>query len=118
MNPDYILKEKGAILNWFDVVTRDGYFCLNDTMGEIMKTVRGKLVLIGFGATIMSGMKKNGKTKGMGGGMKLGSGVMKMLDGFTVLRACNMIGMVGVTLTKEQLLRMNKKLNRIKKPVK
>ena len=121
MNPDYILKEKGAILNWFDVVTRDGYFCLNDTIGEIMKTFGGKLVLLGIGAAIMSGMKKNqksGKSGGMGGGIKLNSGVTKMLDGFTVLRACNMIGMVGVTFTKEQLLKYNRQLNRVKKPAK
>ena len=121
MNPDYILKEKGAILNWFDVTTREGYFCLNDTMGEILKTFRGKLVLIGFAASIMSSMKKNskgGKSSGLSGGFKLNSGVMKMLDGFTVLRACNMIGMVGATLTKKQLLAMNKQLNHIKKPVK
>ena len=122
MNPDYILKEKGAILNWFDVTTRDGYFCLNDTMGEIMKTLRGKLILIGFAASLMASMKKNqkaGKPGGMGstGGIKLNSGVTKMLDGFTVLRACNMVGMVGATVTKEQLLRMNRQLNRIKKPV-
>ena len=120
MNPDYILKEKGAVLNWFDVVTRDGYFCLNDTIGDIIKTFGGKLVLLGIGAAIMAGMKKNQKSGkgGMGGGMKMGSGVMKMLDGFTVLRACNMIGMVGVSFTKEQLLKYNRQLNRVKKPVK
>ncbi len=120
MNPDYILKEKGAILNWFDVTTREGYFCLNDTMGDILKTFRGKLILLGFAASLMGSMKKNqkeGKGGGMGGGVKLNSGVTKMLDGFTVLRACNMVGMVGATVTKEQLLRMNKQLNRIKKPV-
>jgi len=122
-NQDYVLKEKGAILNWFDVTTREGYFCLNDTMGDIMKSFRGKLVLLGFAAQLMRSMKKNqkeGKSAPMGGkgGMKLGSGVTKMLEGFTVLRACNMVGMVGATVTKEQLLRMNKQLNSIKKPVK
>ena len=121
MNPDYVLQEKGAILNWFDVTTREGYFSLNDTMGEIMKTVRGKLILLAFAASLMASMKKNqkeGKSGGMGSGIKLNSGVTKMLDGFTVLRACNMVGMVGATVTKEQLLRMNRQLNRVKKPVK
>ena len=120
-NEDYLLKEKGAILNWFDVTTREGYFSLNDTMGEIMKTFRGKLVLIEFAAILMRSMKKNqkeGKPSPMGGGakMKFDSNVMKMLDGFTLLRASNMIGMVGATLTKEQLLGLNKQLNHIKKP--
>jgi hypothetical protein len=119
-----VLKEKGAILNWFDVTTRKGYFSLNDTMGEIMKTVRGKIVLLEFAAIIMRSMKKNqkeGKASPMGGKgakMKLDGNVMKMLDGFTLLRASSMIGMVGATLTKEQLLGLNKQLNRIKKPAK
>ncbi len=122
-NEDYVLKEKGAILNWFDVTTRKGYFSLNDTMGEIMKTLRGKLVLLQFAGILMSSMKKNqkeGKTGSMGGTakMKFDSNVMKMLDGFTILRASNMIGMVGATITKEQLLKLNKQLNHIKKPTK
>ena len=122
-NEDYVLKEKGAILNWFDVTTRKGYFSLNDTMGEIMKTLRGKLVLLQFAGMLMRSMKKNqkeGKTGTMGGNakMKLDANVMKMLDGFTILRASSMIGMVGATVTKEQLLGLNKQLNHIKKPTK
>ena len=119
MNPDYILKEKGAVLNWFDVTTREGYFSLNDTMGSIIKTFRGKVVLLTFAAGLMATMKKNqksGKSGGMGSGIKLNGNVMKMLDGFTVLRASTMVGMVGATVTKEQLLKMNRQLNRIKKP--
>ena len=119
MNPDYILKEKGAVLNWFDVTTREGYFSLNDTMGSIIKTFRGKVVLLTFAAGLMATMKKNqksGKSGGMGSGIKLNANVMKMLDGFTVLRASTMVGMVGATVTKEQLLKMNRQLNRIKKP--
>ena len=104
------------------MVTREGYFDLNSTMGEIMKTFRGKLVLLAFAGIIMSSMKKNSKSdkpKGMGGGMKmkLDSNVMKMLDGFTVLRASNMLGMVGASVTKKQLLALNTQLNGIKKPV-
>ena len=123
-NEEYVLKEKGAILNWFDVTTRKGYFSLNDTMGEIMKTLRGKLVLLQFASIIMRSMKKNqkeGKPSPMGGKgpkMKLDGNVMKMLDGFTILRCSSMIGMVGATVTKEQLLGLNKQLNRIKKPTK
>jgi hypothetical protein len=43
-------------------------------------------------------------------------GVTKMLGGFTVLRMTSMLGMMNVTLTKEELLKINKKLNRIRKP--
>ena len=42
--------------------------------------------------------------------------VMPMLSGFTVLRMTNMVGMVGISFTKEELLKMNKKLNKIRKP--
>ncbi len=123
-NEAYLLKEKGAILNWFDVEAREGYFDLNSPMGEIMKTLRGKLVVMQFFMGLMGSMKKNqkkGKSGGMGGsasGMKFNSGMMEMLGGFSILRASNMIGMVGATITKEQLLAINKKLNRIKKPTK
>jgi hypothetical protein len=39
-----------------------------------------------------------------------------MLSGFTVLRMTSMLGMVNVSFTKEELLKMNKKLNRVRKP--
>ena len=118
-NEDYLLKEKGAILNWFDVTTREGYFDLNSSMGEIMQTLRGKLLLMQFGMGIMRSMKKSkGGSMGGKGGVKLGSGMLDMLGGFSILRVSNMIGMVGATVTKEQLLKINKRLNRIKKPTK
>ena len=40
----------------------------------------------------------------------------QMLGGFTVLRLTSMVGMVNVSFTKEELLKMNKQLNMIKKP--
>ena len=39
-----------------------------------------------------------------------------MLGGFSVLRLSSMMGMMGVTFTKEELLKMHKQLTRIKKP--
>ena len=41
---------------------------------------------------------------------------MEMMGGFTVLRLASMIGMANVNFTKEELLKMNKQLNRIRKP--
>ena len=41
---------------------------------------------------------------------------MKMVGSFTILRISSMGGMVGIEFTKEQLLDMNKKLNKIKLP--
>jgi beta-galactosidase len=52
------------------------------------------------------------------GGFEINESMMQMLGGFTVLRLSGMIGTMGVNLTKEDLLNMNKKLNKIKKPKK
>jgi len=41
-----------------------------------------------------------------------------MVGSFTILRISSMGGMVGIEFTKEQLLDMNKKLNKIKLPKK
>ena len=40
---------------------------------------------------------------------------MNMMSGFTLLRLTGLMGMTGVTFTKEELLEMNRKLNKIKK---
>jgi hypothetical protein len=42
--------------------------------------------------------------------------MMQMMNGFTVLRLTSMLGMMNLKFTKEELLKMNKQLNRIKKP--
>lgn len=41
--------------------------------------------------------------------------IMNMMSGFTLLRLTGLMGMTGVTFTKEELLEMNRKLNKIKK---
>ena len=41
---------------------------------------------------------------------------MNMISSFTVLRFTGMLGIRNISFSKEELLRMNKKLNRIKKP--
>ena len=49
-------------------------------------------------------------------GFKITPDLMKMIGGFSLLRASNMMGMINLRVTKEQLLDMNKKLNKIKLP--
>ncbi|MBQ3482635.1 MAG: glycoside hydrolase family 2 protein [Clostridia bacterium] len=109
-NEDYRLKEKNAIINWFEITMPEGRLSLNDKMSEIMATLRGKLVLMRLFMKIMP--KKGDK---VAGSFELGDEMMQMLGGFTLLRLSGMVGMMGVTLTKEDLLKINKKLNRIKK---
>ena len=123
MNQDYILREQGAVLNWFDITEVEGRFSLNDKIGEITKTFRGKLWMMGLFLTLarkMSGSKNKSKDKKKkkkkSKNPEMGSGVMNMIGNFTVLRFAGMLGMRNVYFTKEELLKINSKLNRIKKP--
>ncbi len=125
MNMDYVLREVGAVLNWFDVVEIEGRFSLNDKIADIIKSTRGKLWLLSAGLTIKKkmdannkGQKKEKKSGGFEVNLKGGasSGIMQMMGGFTVLRLSSMMGMMNIAFTKEELLKMNKQLNRIKKP--
>ena len=118
MNQDYLLKEKGAILNWFDVEAPEGRYSINDKISDIMKTLRGKLWFAKFGLKLKKSMANKGdgkKAKPAGFDVKT-EDMMQMMGGFSVLRLASMIGMMNVTFTKEELLKMNKQLNRIKKP--
>ena len=123
MNNDYILREQGAVLNWFDITEVEGRFSLNDKLGDITKTFRGKLWLAGLFITLAKKMSKRtpsakdkGKKKKKSKTPDINSGVMNMISNFTVLRFTGMLGMRNVFFTKEQLLKINKKLNKIKKP--
>ena len=124
---DYVLREVGAVLNWFDVVEVEGRFSINDKISDIMVSKRGKMWFMGVGLKIKKKMdekKKSEQGEKKSGGfdvdLKGGNmgGMMEMLGGFSVLRLSSMMGMMGVTFTKEELLKMNKQLNRIKKPKK
>ncbi|MBQ7956314.1 MAG: DUF4982 domain-containing protein [Lachnospiraceae bacterium] len=109
-NEDYRLKEKGAILNWFDITEPEGYFSLNDTMGSIMRSEGGRAILTGLMSHMMAGM-----SDGKAAGFEMNDGVMKMMEGFTLIRMANLMGTAGVTVTKEQLLALNAQLNQIPK---
>ena len=119
-NEEYRLKEQGAILNWFDIDAPQGRFSLNDKISDIMSCFRGKLWFIGVGLNIKKKMNASKKGEKKAGGfdvdLKMDGGLMQMMGGFTVLRLASMIGMANVNFTKEELLKMNKKLNRIRKP--
>ena len=83
-----------------------------------MATVQGKLLFMGMVAKLMP--KKGKGEKGEAAGFDLGEmdkgALMQMMGSFTVLRLSGMMGMMGVNPTKEELLDLNAKLNKIKKP--
>ena len=73
------------------------------------------MLMMGLFAKMMPQMNKDGKG-GPAGGMDLESmgSMMSMLGGFTFLRLAGMIGTMGIKFTKEELLDINAKLNKIK----
>lgn len=109
-NEDYRLKEKGAILNWFDITAPDGYFSLNDKLSDILACPAGAQLFGGMMAQMQSA------AGGMAAGFEMNEGMMQMMGGFTVIRLTNMLGTAGIKVTKEQLLGLNAALNQIKKP--
>ena len=48
--------------------------------------------------------------------MKISKEMIQMMGGFTVIRLTGMIGMINISFTKEELLKLNAQLNRLRKP--
>ena len=98
-NPAYILTEKGAVLNWWDITTVPGHADLNcklakvngaigvDKACELLKPVLGPAAM---------------------------PQTVNMLDAMTVLRVVNLItGSLRMPVTKEMLMDLNAQLNKI-----
>lgn len=111
-NEEYRLKEKGAVLNWFDITQEEGYYSLNDKIGDILKAQEGMELF----KRVMGAMTEN---SGEGAGMKfeMNDAFMQLAGGFTFIRMLNTFGATGNgnSMTKEQLLELNTQLNNIKR---
>lgn len=124
-NEDYRMKEEGAVINWFEINTPVGYYSVNDTIGDIMESFRGKLAMLKIGAMLLKVLKgdsqpsdepKKKKSKGASVmGFKPSKEMLQLGYGFTVKRV---ISMLGGKFTKEQILKINAILNKVKKPKK
>ena len=117
-NEAYRLKEKNAILNWFDITEVEGHLSLNSKFSDIFGTVQGMMLMMSI---LAKKMPKGGENKKAGGfeiNMDSMDGIMDMISSFTFLRLSGMMGMVGVEFTKEELLDINAKLSKIKAPKK
>ena len=100
-NPDYILKEKGAVLNWWDITEVEGYASLNTKLRLINNSIglagTAKLLEPVLGAQFAAHPQALGQ-----------------LDSFTVLRMLNLIaGAMRLPMTKEMLLDINAQLNKV-----
>ena len=101
-NPAYTLVEKGAVLNWWDIIEIPGYCSLNTKM---------RLVIQG------AGMEKTQELMGFVMGAAAQPKMLNMLDSMTVLRLINLItGAMHMEITKEQLMDLNAQLNKIAMP--
>jgi len=115
-NEAYRLRERSAILNWFDITEVEGHLSINSTFKEIMGTLQGKMLVMGLFGKFMSKMGGDKKTGGFD--ISAMGSMMDMLGGFTFLRLAGMLGSMNINFTKEELLDINAKLNKIKAPKK
>ncbi len=122
-NEAYIMKEEGSVINWFEINTPDGYYSINDTIGDIMASAGGKIAMVKMLLKIKNAMtagKKEGKKADVAGfdvaGFQINGEMIKnvygMAKGFTVKRVFSML---GGKFTKEQILEINAMLNKVKK---
>ena len=114
-NEAYRMKEKGAVLNWFDITAPEGYLSLNDKIQDIVKTEQGAMFVNGLFKEIMGKMSGENKEKAESAAKDGGAGLMSMMGSFTLIRLLNMIGIMGGAMTKEDMLALNAQLNKIKK---
>ena len=110
-NEDYILKETGTVLNWFDITEPRGRLSLNDKIEDILKTDGGKKIF----AELMASLSEASKSD-TGATMPVNQDMMRMLGGFTMLRFLSMAGMMGLSFSKEELLDINRRLNEVGAP--
>ncbi len=115
-NEEYRMKETGDVINWFEIEQPEGYFSINDKIGDVMATMKGKLFL---GSLMMKMMKSGdkGDKKGGAAGFDINKeDMMRMMNSFTIKRILAMAPTMGAEkLTKEEMLEINAKLNKIKK---
>lgn len=114
-NEEYRLKEKGAVLNWFDITAPEGYYSLNDKLSDIMKSEEGKQFFMSMLSRMMGSMGGDKKDGNPANAAMANPKMFEMLGSFTVIRMMNLMGAAGPSLTKEQMLAINEQLNKIKR---
>ena len=84
------------------------FYSLNDKVSDIMKSPQGQILFKNMMAGFGGGENSMIRPENMGQ-------MMEIMGGFTVLRLIKLMGAANITVTKEQLLSLNAKLNQIKK---
>lgn len=113
-NEAYRMKEEGAVINWFEINTPPGYYSVNDTIGDIISTFKGKIFALKLVKILKKSLSASSDDKnGMSvAGVKINKTMIEMAKGFTLKRA---LMMLGGKVSKEDILKINDMLNKIKK---
>ena len=108
--------EQSGELTAADINAPEGRFSLNDRVREVMSTVRGKLWFLRLGLKIRRSLRGKLSAKKMKAIRIEMKGLIQMMGVVSVLRLISMMEEMKVSLTKEELLKMNTQLSRIRKP--
>ena len=115
-NEEYRLREKGAILNWFDITAPEGFYSLNNKISDIMESEEAGKVLTEFLTPLVSSMMGAdtvGEEKEEDKENSSLNKIVDMMGSFTILRLTSLLGAGHVEVTKEQLLDLNEQLNKV-----
>ncbi len=105
-NPAYVFQEKGAVLSWQEITEPEGFYSLNDTLGDIFRMPEAKTLIR---EKLLSRIPPREGPMG-----KDESETMKkMQESFTAIR---LVRLSRAPLSKEELLEINAGLNAIRKP--
>lgn len=107
----YIMQDANPVINWFEIDTPEGFFSVNDKIGDIIKSPKGLICcikILKIAKSALSGGSENDK----GNMISVNLSTIKMAFGFTVKRA---LSMANDKFTKEQIIAINKMLNSVKK---
>ena len=98
-NPAYILMEKGAVLNWWDIIHVDGHADLNTKLATVVEAAGAERTLELLTPILAEGAYPE---------------TLSIMDAMTVLRMINVLtGFMGIPVTKDQLMILNAELNKI-----
>lgn len=118
-NEAYIMKEAGDVLNWFEITAPEGYFSINDKLGDIIANKKGSRYIKWLLVKMLIKMKQQskGKPKDKSRKMSGNKDLKKLLVGMPLKRVLSMAGTMGphIKFSKEEVLNINQKLNKIKK---
>lgn len=99
-NPAYILMEKGAVLNWWDIIHVDGYADLNTKLATVVEAAGAEKTLELLTPILAEGAYPE---------------TLTIMDAMSVLRMINVLtGFMGIPVTKDQLMILNAELNKIR----